>query len=79
MQAESPPVKQVRAELPRSKWIRVDETLNAYPLRRSILFRVLRSGKINTFILKDGTANRGIRLIDRESLDRYLQEEADRQ
>jgi hypothetical protein len=64
----------------RSKWLRVDQTLNAYPLKRSILFRLMREGKIKSFLLKPREdAVKGCRLIDRNDLDRYLREEFEKE
>ena len=78
MQLKSTPAKKVQAGLVHSKWLRVEQTLSAYPLKRSILFWALRNGKVKSFLLKRDGAAKGCRLIDRDDLDRFLQEEADK-
>jgi hypothetical protein len=59
--------------------MRVDQALDAYPLRRMILFWLLRNGKVKSFILKRDDATQGCRLIDRTDLDRYLEEEFEKE
>lgn len=62
----------------RSQYLRVREVLKFYPLRKSMLYQLMRSGKIKSFVIKHRSAQRGIRLIDRDSLDLYLKKEAEK-
>jgi hypothetical protein len=77
-EVSSTPADPNRASVFQSRWMRVDQVLDAYPLRRTILFWVLKKGKVKSFILKRDDATQGCRLIDRESLEQFLQEEADK-
>jgi hypothetical protein len=62
----------------RSKWIRVSQALAWYPLRRQALYDAIRDGKIKSFSLRNPGATRGIRLLCRDSLDAFLEQEAQR-
>jgi hypothetical protein len=48
-----------------------------YPFKRAKLYELLARGEIKSFLLKDKGAIRGMRLIDRDSLDAYLQKAAE--
>jgi hypothetical protein len=75
--------KQVHAEtfpagVPiRSRYLRVQQTLDWYPFKRAKLYEKLASGEIKSFVLKEKGALRGCRLIDRDSLDQFLQAAAE--
>jgi hypothetical protein len=60
-----------------SRYIRVAQTLEWYPLKRSKLYEVLSSGEVKSFVLKKKGSLRGCRLIDRDSLDQFLQAAAE--
>jgi hypothetical protein len=60
----------------RSQWLRVKQVVAAYPLTRARIYRLIQAGQIKSFVLKDRGKLRGIRLIDRDSLDDYLQKAA---
>jgi hypothetical protein len=60
----------------RSRYLRVQQTLYFYPIKRSKLYQYLASGEIKSFVLKEKGALRGIRLIDRDSLDAFLESHA---
>jgi hypothetical protein len=51
--------------------------LDWYPFKRAKLYELLSSGKIKSFLLKERGALRGCRLIDRDSLDKFLQAAAE--
>jgi len=57
----------------RSRWLRVQQVLDFYPFKRAKLYELLTRGVIRSFALKEQGKTRGIRLIDRDSLDAYLQ------
>jgi hypothetical protein len=78
VQAKPPPPKQNQGKLAHSKWLRVEQVLATYPLKRSLLFRLLGSGKLRSFLLRREGATKGCRLVDSFDLDRFLQEEADK-
>jgi hypothetical protein len=60
----------------RSRYLRVQQTLDFYPFKRAKLYEYLASGDIKSFVLKEKGALRGIRLIDRDSLDAFLESHA---
>jgi hypothetical protein len=61
----------------RSRYLRVQQVLGWYPFKRAKLYELLASGKIKSFLLKERGALRGCRLIDRDSLDQFLQSAAE--
>jgi hypothetical protein len=61
----------------RSRYIRVAQALEWYPWKRAKLYSLISSGRIRSFVLKERGALRGLRLIDRDSLDHYLQAAAE--
>ncbi len=75
--------KQVHAEtfpdgVPiRSRYLRIHQVLAWYPFRRAKLYELLTNGDIKSFVLKEKGALRGMRLIDRDSLDQFLQAAAE--
>jgi Helix-turn-helix domain len=60
----------------RSRYLRVQKVLDFYPFKRAKLYEYLASGDIKSFVLKEKGALRGIRLIDRDSLDAFLESHA---
>ena len=60
----------------RSRYLRVQQVLYFYPFKRAKLYEYLVSGDIKSFVLKEKGALRGIRLIDRDSLDAFLESNA---
>jgi hypothetical protein len=60
----------------RSRYLRVQQVLYFYPFKRAKLYEYLVSGDIKSFVLKEKGALRGIRLIDRDSLDAFLESKA---
>jgi hypothetical protein len=60
----------------RSRYLRVQQVLDFYPFKRAKLYEYLASGDIKSFVLKERGALRGMRLIDRDSLDAFLESHA---
>jgi hypothetical protein len=60
----------------RARYLRVQQALDFYPFKRAKLYEYLTSGDIKSFVLKEKGALRGIRLIDRDSLDAFLESHA---
>ena len=60
----------------RSRYIRVAQALEWYPFKRAKLYELISSGRIRSFVLKERGAIRGLRLIDRDSLDDYIESKA---
>jgi hypothetical protein len=60
----------------RSRYIRVSQTLEWYPFKRAKLYELLARGDIKSFVLKERGALRGLRLIDRDSIDAFLESKA---
>ena len=63
----------------RCKWLKVKDVLANYPLKMTRLYALINSRRVRSFVLKDHpSAVRGIRLIDRDSLDLFFDMEARR-
>jgi hypothetical protein len=60
----------------RSRYLRVQQVLDWYPFKRAKLYEILARGDIKSFVLKEKGAIRGLRLIDRDSIDSYLENAA---
>ena len=60
----------------RCRYLRVQKALDSYPLKRAKLYEKLASGEIKSFCLKEKGALKGLRLIDRDSYDAYLERAA---
>jgi len=60
----------------RSRYLRVQQVLDHYPFKRAKLYQYLAAGDIKSFVLKEKGALRGIRLIDRDSLEAFLESQA---
>jgi len=60
----------------RCRYIRIQQALHSYPLKRAKLYEKLASGEIKSFCLKERGALKGVRLIDRDSYDDYLERAA---
>jgi hypothetical protein len=60
----------------RCRYLRIPQVLAWYPFRRAKLYELLTRGEIKSFALKDKGRVRGIRLVDRDSLDQYLERKA---
>ncbi len=82
MREYSSATKQVRAKAlrddapTRSRWGRIQQVVAAGPLKRTMLCELIASGEIYSFVLKKKGARRGLRIIDLNDLDRWLQERA---
>ncbi len=57
-------------------YLRIPQVLAWYPFKRAKLYELLTRGEIKSFSLKEKGCIRGIRLIDRDSLDAYLEQKA---
>jgi hypothetical protein len=60
----------------RSRYLRVSQVLAWYPFKRAKFYELLARGEIKSFALKEKGAIRGLRLVDRDSLDEYLERKA---
>lgn len=60
----------------RCRYFRVQQAVEFYPLKRAKLYEKLASGEIKSFCLKERGALKGLRLIDRDSYDAYLERAA---
>ena len=58
------------------RYLRVQQALEFYPLKRAKLYEKLANGQIKSFCLKEKGALKGVRLIDRDSYDAYLERAA---
>jgi hypothetical protein len=54
----------------------VRQAVDSYPLGRAKLYELLAIGEIKSFCLKERGSLRGLRLIDRDSYDDYLERAA---
>jgi hypothetical protein len=57
----------------RLRWIRVEHAIVNYPWKRAKLYQLMNRGEIKSFSLKEKGKTRGIRLIDKDSIDAYLE------
>ena len=55
------------------RWLKVDAAVRYSGISRAVLYRILAEGKIRSSSLRARGALRGIRLIDRLSLDAYIE------
>jgi hypothetical protein len=63
----------------RCRWLKVKDVLANYPLKMTKLYALINQRKIRSFVLKDHPSSlRGLRLIERDSLDFYFEAEARR-
>jgi hypothetical protein len=55
------------------RWLRIPSSVKYSGLSRSLLYELVRDGKIRSICLKSRKgAARGVRLLDRESIDRFM-------
>jgi len=54
------------------RWLKVDAAVSYSGISRAVLYRILAGGKIRSSSLRARGALRGSRLIDRLSLDAYI-------
>jgi hypothetical protein len=56
------------------RWLRIPSAVKYSRLSRSRLYELITKGKINSICLKSHRdAARGVRLLDRESIDRFME------
>jgi hypothetical protein len=55
------------------RWLKVETAVIYSGISRAVLYRILAEGKIRSSSLRSPGALRGIRLIDRASLDAYIE------
>jgi hypothetical protein len=55
------------------RWLKVSTAVSYSGISRAVLYRILAEGKIRSSSLRSRGALRGIRLIDRASLDAYIE------
>jgi hypothetical protein len=60
----------------RCRYVRVEQALQIYPWKRAKLYQLMGRGVIRSFLLKERGSLRGIRLLDRDSIDQYLERQA---
>jgi hypothetical protein len=58
------------------RWIRVNQALQFYRWRRAKLYESMNSGAIKSFVYKEPGCRRGVRLIDKDSIDAHLEQQA---
>ena len=55
------------------RWLKVGAAVSYSGISRAVLYRILAEGKIRSSSLRARGASRGIRLIDRASLDAFIE------
>src|SRR4029077_2606583 len=55
------------------RWLKVDAAVSYSGISRAVLYRILAEGKMRRSSLRSPGALRGIRLIDKASLDGYIE------
>lgn len=64
---------------PDKQWLRVADVCESFGLSKGSLYRLLKTGLIKTASLKTDSANsRGVRLIERASLEAYLESQVEK-
>jgi hypothetical protein len=58
------------------RWLRVNQALELRLWGRAKLYELMNSGAIKSFVLREPGCRRGIRLIDKDSIDTYLERQA---
>jgi hypothetical protein len=58
------------------RWIRVNQALQFYPWRRAKLYELMNSGAIKSFAYREPGKKSRMRLIDKDSIDAYLEQQA---
>ncbi len=56
-----------------AQWLRIPDAIRASGLCRSSLYGLMREGKIRSVCLRPSNGIKGVRLINAESLNRYIQ------
>jgi len=70
-----PPAKPLLEDRVPPRWLRVSQVVTYSGINRSRLFRLISEGVLKTASIKESAhSTRGIRLIDRYSLDLYLEQ-----
>ncbi len=59
-----------------SRYLRVEQILKLYPFKRAKLYELMSRKAIRSFQLTEPGARRGIRLVDRLSIDEFLESKA---
>jgi hypothetical protein len=55
------------------RWLKVNAAVSYSGISRAVLYRILAEGRIRSSSLRSRGALRGIRLIDKASLDAYIE------
>jgi hypothetical protein len=55
------------------RWLKVEAAVSYSGISRTALYRILAAGNIRSSSIRCSGASRGIRLIDRASLDAYIE------
>jgi hypothetical protein len=58
------------------RYLRVEQALEYCPWKKSKLYELLRRGEIKSFLLKERGCTHGLRLIDKDSIDLFLERAA---
>jgi hypothetical protein len=68
-----PSAQEIQAENVQPKWLRLEAAISYTGFSRSMLYHLIDSVQIRSITVKTNRSNRrGIRLIDRESLDEFI-------
>jgi hypothetical protein len=60
----------IRSKIPRGqRWLRVREL----PLNRNLVYHLINEGLVDSVIIRKPGGKKGVRLIDGDSFDRYLE------
>jgi hypothetical protein len=69
--------QQPKAVIPvRAEWLRVPDAMHASGIGRSLLYELIRERKIKSVCLRKRNAQRGIRLINADSLNSFIESAA---
>lgn len=62
-----------KSELLRPQWLRIPDACAVSGIGRSLLYRHLASGRIKSVCLRDRNKERGIRLVNTDSLFAFIE------
>jgi predicted DNA-binding transcriptional regulator AlpA len=68
----------ITTDLSRHEWLRIPEATTYGKMSRSLLYELMASGAIKSFLRKSHPANKlGTRLVSRASIDEWLNQQAE--
>ena len=73
IQSEKKRVEKQPDMLPVPRWIRIPQAVKYSQLSRAFVYRLISAGKIKSISIKSEGKEKGVRLVDRESIEAYFE------